>query len=92
MRLDNKYKANLLTCHLSHIMKISKKIGLRIKEIRLKKGITQGNLSKYSGIERTFISHIERGGRNISIETIEKIASRLGVSIFYLFNVNSFKK
>ncbi len=73
-------------------MNIKATIGFRIKEIREKKHITQENLSLNSGIERTFISHIERGGRNVSIETIEKITFGLDVSIAYFFNSPTFKQ
>lgn len=66
-------------------MGAKEKLGARIKEIRAKKKITQEALASRSGIERTFISHIESGGRNISLETIEKIAAGLGVGIADLF-------
>lgn len=72
-------------------MEVKEKLGKRIKEIREKKKITQEALASRSGVERTFISHIERGGRNISLETIEKVAAGLGVSIADLFTSKPFK-
>jgi transcriptional regulator with XRE-family HTH domain len=53
--------------------------------------MTQEKLSESSGIDRTFISHIEKGGRNISIEKIEKILSGLNVSVKHFFHSNYFK-
>lgn len=72
-------------------MSAKEKLGARIREIRVKKKITQEALASKSGIERTFISHIERGERNISIETIEKIAFGLGVNIADLFKAKPLK-
>lgn len=54
-------------------MDIKSKIGLRIKEIRKEKGLTQEALAWQSELDRTFMNHVENGKRNISIETLEKI-------------------
>jgi transcriptional regulator with XRE-family HTH domain len=49
------------------------KIGVRIKELRMKKGLTQQGLAWKSDVDRTFMSHVENSKRNISIDTLEKI-------------------
>jgi len=65
---------------------ILKNFGERVKELRLKKGITsQMDLANKAGLDRTYIGGIERGERNVALENIEKIAKTLGVSIEELF-------
>ncbi|MDI6758670.1 MAG: helix-turn-helix transcriptional regulator [Candidatus Omnitrophota bacterium] len=56
-------------------------LGLRIKEIRQKRKMSQEELSFESELHRTYISDIERGTRNVSIENIEKIAKALDVAL-----------
>lgn len=65
---------------------ILKNFGKRVKEIRLKKGITsQIDLASKAGLDRTYIGGIERGERNIGLKNIEKIAKALNVNISELF-------
>ena len=54
-------------------MDIKTKIGLRIKEIRTNKELTQEAIAFKSEIDRTFMNHVENGKRNVSIETLEKL-------------------
>jgi transcriptional regulator with XRE-family HTH domain len=58
---------------------IKKKLGEKIREMRKQKGFSQEALAFKSGLHRTYISDIERGFRNVSIENIEKIAKALSV-------------
>ena len=67
-------------------MSIKRTFGTRLKTIRLKKKITQLQLSEATGIDRTFISHLEAGSRNLSIETMEKLFEGLGVSFKQFFS------
>ncbi len=55
------------------------KIGKRLREIRTAKGWTQEKLEELSGLDRTYISDIERGVRNPSVKSIEKLAKALRV-------------
>ena len=65
---------------------ILKRFGQRVKELRLKKGVTsQMALANKSNIDRSYIGGVERGQRNISLKNIEKIAKTLGVSLEELF-------
>lgn len=65
---------------------ILKKFGKRVRNLRIKKGITsQMELSLKAGLDRTYIGGIERGERNVALINIEKIAKTLGVSIEDLF-------
>lgn len=55
------------------LMDIKTKIGLRIKEIRTEKELTQEAVAFKAEIDRTFMNHVENGKRNVSIETLEKL-------------------
>jgi len=58
-----------------------KEFGKKIKEIRLKKEMSQADVAKILGVHPTYISGIERGLRNPSLLTMEKISKALNVSI-----------
>lgn len=52
---------------------IKSKVGIRIKALRGKLGISQEELADKAGVYRTYIASLEVGKRNISIVTLEKI-------------------
>lgn len=60
---------------------ISSKFGKKVKEIRLKKDMSQADLAKVLGVHPTYISGIERGVRNMALSNIERLAKALGVPI-----------
>lgn len=65
---------------------ILRRFGKRVRELRLKKGITsQMHLALKAGLDRTYIGGVERGERNIALVNIEKIAKALGLSVEELF-------
>ncbi|MBI3195883.1 MAG: helix-turn-helix transcriptional regulator [Ignavibacteriae bacterium] len=66
-------------------MSIKNKIGIRIKELRHKQGISQEHLAHLSGLDRTYITSVECGKRNISIVNIEKIAIALNLPLKEFF-------
>ena len=49
------------------------------------KEISQEEFAEMCGLHRTYISDIELGKRNVSLENIEKIANALNISISQLF-------
>lgn len=53
--------------------------GKKLREVRLKKKLSQGDVSRILGVHRTYISGLERGARNPSLLTVQKIAKALGV-------------
>lgn len=52
--------------------------------LRAERGLSQEALALEAGLHRTFITHVERQVRNISIDNIEKIAAALGVEVHAL--------
>lgn len=66
-------------------MNLQRKFGLVLKELRLEKGLSQESLANQSDIDRTYISDIEKGERNISLKIIERLAKTLQISLSELF-------
>ena len=64
---------------------IAKILGQRIRSRRTAKGWSQEKLAELSGCHHTYIGQIERGEKNATIESIEKISTALGVSLSSLF-------
>lgn len=64
---------------------IKQRFGLAIRQRRQELGISQEELSFRAGLHRTYISDIERGSRNPSLENIEKLAKALDISVSILF-------
>ncbi len=72
-------------------MSIQDKIGRRIKELRIEKGLTQEAVAWRSELDRTFMNHVENGRRNISLNSLEKIiCSGLQISFSEFFNTQDF--
>ncbi len=62
-----------------------KNLGLKIKKIRLKIGLSQEKFALKINMDRTYFTSVENGKRNISINNIKKIADGLGISLSELF-------
>jgi len=72
-------------------MNIQTNIGLRIKEIRTEKNLTQEAVAFKAEIDRTFMNHVENGKRNVSVETLEKIlCNGLDTNFYEFFNKEIF--
>ena len=72
-------------------MDIKQKMGMRIKELRVKAGISQERLAFKADLDRTYINSVENGKRNISINNIQKIAQALSINLSDFFDSSSFK-
>jgi len=59
--------------------------GGRVRELRLKRGLTQEAFAAACRLDRTYVSGIERGVRNPSLRNIARIADKLGVTLSRLF-------
>ena len=59
---------------------------LKIKEIRINRGLTQKELSKLSGISESYIGDLERNEKEPTISILCRIAKALEVDIKELFN------
>jgi len=58
-----------------------KKVGLKIKEVRLKKRLSQESLAEKCNLSTAYISYIEQGKKSLSLKSIVLIANNLGVTV-----------
>ena len=54
--------------------------GKKLRDVRLKKKLSQGDIARILGVHRSYISGLERGRRNPSLVTVHKVAKALGIS------------
>ncbi len=66
-------------------MNVLMRFGETVRKLRQERQISQEGFADLCGLHRTYISDIELGKRNVSLENIEKIAVALGISISDLF-------
>lgn len=59
--------------------------GRRVRELRQARGISQERLAEIAEMHRTYVSSLERGQRNVSLENIHALADALGVAVRELF-------
>jgi transcriptional regulator with XRE-family HTH domain len=72
-------------------MDIKDKVGQRVKELRHELGLSQEALANKAGVDRTYMTDVENGRRNISVELLEKILGALEISFAEFFNAENFK-
>ncbi len=73
-------------------MDLKEKIGVRITQLRKEKKLSQQKFANEADIERTFLTHIEKGRKNISVGTLYKITSALEISLQDFFDTKDFSK
>jgi transcriptional regulator with XRE-family HTH domain len=64
---------------------IQVKLGSKIRELRIKMGLSQEKFALKIGMDRTYLASVEAGRRNIAICNIQKIAHGLEISLSQLF-------
>ena len=72
-------------------MDMNEIIGNRITQLRKKKNLSQQKFAYEADIERSYLTHVEKGRKNISINTLYKITNALGVSLKEFFDSKEFK-
>ena len=70
---------------------IKKQVGLRIRQIRNDRKLSQEKAAFNARIDRTYWASVELGRRNISIINLEKVCISFGISLEEFFNSNIFK-
>lgn len=65
---------------------IAKIIGQCIRNYRTQKGLSQEKLAELAGCHPTYIGQLERGEKNATLESVEKIASAMDISLSELFD------
>lgn len=62
-------------------MSLQKAVGVRVRLLRKAKGFSQEGFADHCGVHRTFMGSLERGEKNVSLETLGKIAKGLGITL-----------
>ncbi|HET6844924.1 MAG TPA: helix-turn-helix transcriptional regulator [Candidatus Angelobacter sp.] len=60
---------------------LQKKIGDRVRELRLKRGWSQEEFADTCGIHRGHMGQIERGEKDVTISTLQKLSKGLGITV-----------
>ncbi len=71
-------------------MDLQEKIGVRITQLRKEKNLSQQRFANEADIERTFLTHIEKGRKNISLGTLQRILEGLEITIKDFFDSEIF--
>jgi transcriptional regulator with XRE-family HTH domain len=64
---------------------ILKRVGARLRKARQAKGLSQERVALVAGLDRSYVSGLERGEFNVSVVALAKIAKVLGVRLATLF-------
>lgn len=62
------------------------RLGERIRSLRKDRNLSQEQLGEQAGLHTNYIGQVERGEKNVTVESLEKIAAGLGVSLEQLFH------
>jgi len=65
--------------------------GSRVRQLREQKGLSQEQLGYEAGLHRTYVGHIERAEKNITLRNIGKIAKELDVNVSELLDFSKMK-
>jgi transcriptional regulator with XRE-family HTH domain len=64
---------------------LAKRLGTCVRELRLAAGLTQVEFAERCGFYQTYLSRVETGRANPSLNALEVLANGLGMSVFDLF-------
>lgn len=62
------------------------KFGEKVREERLKQGLSQEELATKAGVHRTYVGMIERAEKNITLQNMEKFAKALSIKLTSLIS------
>ena len=60
---------------------ITKTLASNLRNLRRKLGLSQEEFAEQCGLHRTYVGSVERGERNVTLSSLETLASALGVSV-----------
>lgn len=60
---------------------LTRTLAAKVRALRHEKGFSQEELAAHCGLHRTYIGSVERAERNVTLSTMEVLASALGVSV-----------
>ena len=60
---------------------LQKKVGRNIRSYRQRRGLSQEAFAEVLGVHRTYMGGLERGERNLTLRSLERIAEQMGVEV-----------
>lgn len=66
---------------------VQRSLGERIRELRKRSGWSQEQFAERCGLHRTYMGHVERGLKNVSLTTVVRICDALGIRLSDLFSL-----
>ncbi len=61
-------------------------LGERIRKLRAEQGYSQERFAEVCGVHRTYMGHLERGEKNVSLASLAKVADALAITLSELFS------
>ena len=58
---------------------LQKTVGRNLRAYRLKRGLSQEAFADVLGVHRTYMGGVERGERNLTLKSLERLAEQIGV-------------
>jgi transcriptional regulator with XRE-family HTH domain len=71
----------LLSTCVRAVDDIQRRFGSHLRKVRSRRAVSQEKLADLAGLHRTYISSVERGQRNVTLQTVEKLAAALLVTM-----------
>jgi XRE family transcriptional regulator, regulator of sulfur utilization len=65
---------------------LPKAVGRRVRELRLKAGVSQEELAEQAGLHRNYVGSVERGERDIGITALARLTDALSISLPEFFS------
>jgi transcriptional regulator with XRE-family HTH domain len=65
---------------------LAERFGRLVRRLRVEKGYSQEEFSFRVGLHQTYVSSVERGERNVTIQTADRIARALGTTLSSMFS------
>lgn len=83
--MNSKRKSKERPSLLDELKETQQKIGVRVRQLRTEKGVSQETFANQNGLDRTQVSRIERGLSNIELHTLVSFVRALDVTIQEFF-------
>ena len=60
---------------------LQKTVGRSLRAYRMERGLSQEAFAEVLGVHRTYMGGVERGERNLTLKSVERMAERLGIDV-----------
>jgi len=58
---------------------LQRRVGLNLRRLRLQQGLSQEAFAEVLDVHRTYVGGLERGERNLTLRSLERLAARLEI-------------